>query len=421
MIAAPIRAGQEASLRATLAAMNRAPGVVDPENTTVPFGLFPQIHVARFVILADATLSDRPAEDALADAPVRLAFLGDCDGPPGPLLRTMAAIANDGLSRVFAHCEGFSPGHDLYGWMRRHSVAPAVAYVNWVGRTVERIREDAALHDALRRYLARIEPHAAAQRPTVIREWLISVQRVHGPWLHPDPPTPLGWQLRKIANLLLVPLALLLLSPFLLLAAPFYIPALRARERADPVIAPRPASTHVAALAEIEDHDVTNQFSAFGSVKPGPFRLWTLRFVFWLLAYSVRHFYVRGRLSRVGTIHFARWVFMDGHRRLFFASNYDGSLDSYMDDFINKVAFGLNLVFSNGIGYPRTWYLLCRGARIEQAFKNYLRRHQVPTQVWYKAYPGLAAADLARNSLIREGLERAVMTDAEARRWLALI
>jgi hypothetical protein len=106
---------------------------------------------------------------------------------------------------------------------------------------------------------------------------------------------------------------------------------------------------------------------------------------------------------------------------LLFASNYDGSLDSYMDDFINKVAYGLNLVFSNGIGYPRTNFLLGRGAQDELTFKYYLRRHQVPTQVWYKAYPGLTAADLARNTQIREGLERREMTDAEARRWLALI
>jgi hypothetical protein len=35
---------------------------------------------------------------------------------------------------------------------------------------------------------------------------------------------------------------------------------------------------------------------------------------------------------------------------MLFASNYDGSLESYMDDFINKVAWGLNLVFSNGVG-----------------------------------------------------------------------
>jgi hypothetical protein len=54
-------------------------------------------------------------------------------------------------------------------------------------------------------------------------------------------------------------------------------------------------------------------------------------------------------------------------------------------------------------------------------FKYYLRRHEVPTQVWYKAYPGLTTADLARNTQIREGLEKSHMTDAQARAWLALI
>jgi hypothetical protein len=143
--------------------------------------------------------------------------------------------------------------------------------------------------------------------------------------------------------------------------------------------------------------------------------------VFWLLDFGVRHLYTRGRLARVGTIHFARWVFLDDRRRLLFASNYDGSLDSYMDDFINKVAYGLNLVFSNGIGYPRSAWLVTGGAKHELPFKYFLRRHQVPTQVWYKAYPSLSAADLAANTMIREGLQRASISEDEARAWLVLI
>ncbi len=106
---------------------------------------------------------------------------------------------------------------------------------------------------------------------------------------------------------------------------------------------------------------------------------------------------------------------------MFFASNYDGSLESYMDDFINKVAFGLNLVFSNGVSYPETDYLVLRGAQREQQFKHYLHRRQVPTDVWYRAYPGLTTADLARNARIRKGLERTDMSDDEIRRWLAEI
>ena len=60
-------------------------------------------------------------------------------------------------------------------------------------------------------------------------------------------------------------------------------------------------------------------------------------------------------------------------------SNYDGSLDSYNDDFIDRVPAGLNLVFSNGRGWPRTLFLLFKGARDEQGFKFYLRNAQIPT------------------------------------------
>ena len=38
-------------------------------------------------------------------------------------------------------------------------------------------------------------------------------------------------------------------------------------------------------------------------------------------------------------------------------------------------------VFSNGVGYPRTTFLLSGGAKEELAFKYFLRRHQVPTML----------------------------------------
>jgi len=123
----------------------------------------------------------------------------------------------------------------------------------------------------------------------------------------------------------------------------------------------------------------------------------------------------------VRTIHFARWVFIDARQRIIFLSNYDGSLESYMDDFINKVGFGLNLVFSNGIGYPRARFLVKGGSTDERKFKEYLRRHQIPTQVWYKAYPGLTAVDLERNLRIREGLEAPELAEPQAREWVALL
>jgi hypothetical protein len=420
MIAAPILPEREDGLRALLERMNVRPGVVDPHNALFPFARFEQLHVARFVILKDETLADRPPEDPLPNAPVRLAFLGDCDGAAEAMLVQFVAQAGDGLRQIFSYCEGFSTGIDLLLWMRQHSLKPATQYVNWVGRTVQQIREEVALRHALHSYLVRHPAAFDGQRPGKIRDWLITIHQVEGPALTPPVWTPVGWCVRHLLNLVGVPAALLLLSPFLLICAPVFLWILRRRETTDPVITPMPSPAHVDALSLIEDHDVTNQFSAFGSVKPGRFRRWTLIFIFWVLDFSTHQIYTRGRLARVNTIHFARWVFTDDKRRLFFGSNYDGSLDSYMDDFINKVAFGVNLVFGNGLGFPRTKFLVFGGNKNELPYKRYLRRHQLPTQVWYKAYPGLTAADLARNTMIRKGLEGR-MTDDRARQWLALI
>jgi hypothetical protein len=78
-------------------------------------------------------------------------------------------------------------------------------------------------------------------------------------------------------------------------------------------------------------------------------------------------------------------------------------------------------VFSNGVGFPRVRWLILGGARDEREYQHYLRRHQLPTQVWYHACPGMTTFDINRNAAIRQGLERDDLTDAEIRRWLALI
>jgi hypothetical protein len=121
-------------------------------------------------------------------------------------------------------------------------------------------------------------------------------------------------------------------------------------------------------------------------------------------------------LHGVTTIHFAQWVVIDEGRRVLFMSNYDGSLSSYMDDFINKVAWGLNAVFSNGQSYPPTRWLVMDGANDEQAFKAFLQKHQIPTQVWYSAHKNSTAENLANNARIRAGLSGPGDPDA-VERW----
>jgi hypothetical protein len=218
---------------------------------------------------------------------------------------------------------------------------------------------------------------------------------------------PLG-VLALIVMVWLIPVLLVLLV-LLTLALVFL---LRRYEMTEPEIIVRTPPQHSQMLARLEDHDVTNQFTVLGSVKPSLFRSVTLTAILCLIDYGARHIYNRGRLGRIKTIHFARWAFLDGKKRVLFASNYDGSLEAYMDDFINKVGWGLNLVFSNGVGYPRTHWLVCDGSKSEQQFKYTLRRHQLPTQVWYKAYPGLTAFDIARNNLWGVGHSLSLRTRA---------
>jgi hypothetical protein len=425
-VLAPVIPAREADLRRLLASMNEAPGRLKPDNGIIPFAQFDRLHVARLLIIDDKTVGDNQVYHVTPPKyPLYLGFLGDVDGDADTFLAELAARAPAGLRALFSCCEGFAAESDLGAWMKAHGAPSSASYVNWRGRTVRRIREEAALHDALQSHiegsaseLLRMPPAGvhAKLRELVNRD--VAAGRLT---LSPEEPTPFGWRLRNLLHLVGVPLILLLLSPLLLVAAIVFAFRLRQLEKTDPELCQRHDPMLGAELALIEDHDVSNQFSAMGSLKPGFVRLWTTRFVLLAIDYAARHVYTRGRLARVRTIHFARWTFLDGTKRILFASNYDGSLESYMDDFINRVGFGLNVVFSNGIGYPRARWLILDGCDDERKFKEYLRRHQMPTQVWYKAYPGLTAADLERHVRIREGLESASLTERDARDWVALL
>jgi hypothetical protein len=356
--------------------------------------------------------------------PLALAFLGDFDGDREEFVRDLVQHAGNGLREIFLCCEGFTESTDLARWMDEHEHSPAALYVNWRGRTMRHVREESALATAISSYLQtdqsllRRPPrdiHATLRRHV---ETEVAAARLT---LASEESTPLKWWIAHIVNLLALPIIALVLLPLLLLYLPVFAYQLRRREKSDPEIAPRLDPAHVATLAQIEDHEATNQFNAIGSVKPGRFRHWLLVLVLWVIDYGARHLYFRGRLARVHTIHAARWVFLDGGRRVLFASNYDGSLDSYMDDFINKVAFGLNLAFSNGVGYPSTRWLVLDGARNEQRFKSVLRRHQLPSQVWYNGHAGLTAHHLERNWRIRRGLESTTLSNRELAEWCRLL
>jgi len=424
MVAAQLDRKSLGGLRALLATMNFAPGQVNPANPLVPFGKLENLHFARFVILDDPTLDDIHRLYGLPrqEYPLYLAFLCDFDGDPEQFLTDLIRSAAPGLRRVFSFCADFADGTDLRQWIRSHDLPVVTSYVNWRGRTMKQVREEAALRQAIDTYLnanaVALEGQPAGQIRVRLREFVeaeIAHQRLT---LTPPAPTPLGESIGNVFHLIGAGLLILLLAPVAILL----LVVIRLRENTEPVYAPRPDPAQAKALADIEDYEFTNQFSAMGSWKPGLVRRWMVRFILLVINWTARHWpYTTGRLARVRTIQFARWVYLDNKKRVFFATSYDGSLDSYNDDFINKVSIGLNVVFANGIGYPATRWLLAGGAKDEQKFKYFLRRHQLPTEVWYNAHPSMTAVELERNSRIREGLQAPTLSDQEAREWIQLL
>ncbi|MBV9391547.1 MAG: hypothetical protein JOY96_06610 [Verrucomicrobia bacterium] len=424
MILAPIVPTREKELRALLASMNEGIGRVNPTNKLIPFASFDNLHFARLLILDDKTTVDISAYGLKAKPyPLYLAFLGDIDGEEDRFLLGLERRASDGLRKLFSCCKDFYPNTNLITWMRKHR-APSIAnYVNSRGRTVRRIHQEAKLYEAIQKCLEN-DPSLRNSPPREIHAKLVQllyneIASVRLTLFAEN--TPTFWRVRNLLHLVCIPLLVLILLPLLILFLPLYIRLLRKLEKTDPEICFPVDQAYTEMLSNGEDYDVTNQFSAMGSLKPGLVRLLTTIGVLSTVDYAARHITRPGWLGRIRTIHFARWVFLDGMKRMIFCSNYDGSVESYMDDFINRTGFGLNASFSNGIGYPRTNWLFLDGCANERKYKEYLRRHTLPTQVWYKAYPGLTAVDLERHERIRKGLETEYLSDQEVAEWLALL
>ena len=409
-IIANILPGHEAELTRLL----EEAGMDAGGNPLVPFERVPNVHFARFFLMDAATdLRGRPL------AP-RLVLLADVDGPADAFTRTLVARLGDGLHTIFQHCQAYPGRAGLLDYLQTHRVPESATYVNTMGRTVEQVRQEATLHAAIQRFL---DDNAGRWRGASPRRVRAAIQELvetepslawaRRPVPKPEPVYILGEKL----HVALVAIAGMALFPVILLGLPVWLAFLRYHETRDVARDIAPDDARIQALAAQEDHGVQNPFTSAGYLKPGPFRRFTASVVLWGTNFLTRHVFNNGDLIGVKTIHFARWIFIDQKRRVIFASNYDGSLENYMDDFIDKIAWGLNATFSNGVDYPKTNWLIFDGAHDEQVFKRFNLTHQLVAPFWYAAYQGLTALNIANNAAIRAGLY-GPMHDAATRAWL---
>jgi hypothetical protein len=166
-----------------------------------------------------------------------------------------------------------------------------------------------------------------------------------------------------------------------------------------------------------EDAITQNGLTHHVPMRPGFVRSRVLRIVLWFLENARRRIAYEGTLGGISSIHFARWVLLDDDTVLFF-SNYDGSWEAYLGDFVDKAHVYLTAVWSNTKWFPDTHALIIGGASKESSFKRWTRTFQVENRIWYSAYKTLTVNDVLRNALVREGAS-GQMTEDQARAWLA--
>ena len=392
-------------------------GVESQRRVLLPFEQLP-VHFARLFVL------DEVEDLHGVKIPATLVFLSDVDAPLGDYVTRLCRMAAGGLDPVFSLCEGYpdNPTPEARAaYLMSHSLGAATFYVNTVGRSLQQVRQEARLRDTIADFLDDHAQELAAKNAGEIRKAVGDyVGKDPGLYsaLKPAVPPAASWRFMQAVRAVAGVFVAIILLPPIIVVLPFYLVLLRMHEVRDKTVRQVVDPAGLAALEAREDWVTQNQFTAVGLRKPGPFRRFTLKFVLIILNFGCQHIFNRGNLAGVRTIHFARWVVIDDYRRVLFASNYDGSLESYMDDFIDKVAFGLNAVFSNGVGYPRTNWLLFDGAKDEQAFKDLLRTRQILTPIWYSAYANLTALNVANNSAIRAGLSRD-LSSGETVAWAA--
>jgi hypothetical protein len=446
---------------------------VDKPKCPVDFSKMTTVHFMRWVVLDASEVGGRKI-------PAQLVLSTNYDLPLNGHLRDLVQVGGAVIQEIYGHCKEYRPGQDLVAYLKRHRVPYAAFYVGARGRSVRQIRRERELRERLQGLLddPRIE-HLRDVRPEELRVQMLREELQEEVrrdptlrWARRPAPGP-GRGYRLVAALVLVTLVAiaggglvlaklaagqlaghLWQAPSFLQTAGVFVGLLLAASLAVAQVlllflvlflvlflalavvvavwwqvllaqelqeSQDEIKTNVARVRELvarEDQVVQNQLTHLVEVKPGWFRRTTLRAVLWAIDLLAQRVYVHGTLGPIPTIHFARWVIIDGGRRLLFMSNFDGSWENYLGDFIDKAAPGLTAVWSNTAGCPRARGLIHDGARDEQRFKSWTRDHQIFTQVWYSAYDDLTVDNVNNNSAIRNGLFADLSPEA-AKVWLS--
>jgi hypothetical protein len=448
-IVTPVRVsdgpGGASRLRAALAVVNGSA----PPPPASPLGLHrvKGLHFARFAVVEEA--EHQPAWGQRRHLPAALVLSLVFDGTRVECVEKLIDVARRELDILYASCEGYpGPKADaaaVRDYLFSHDVVPFVFYQGAEGASVSAVHRTAALYEKLRLRLdARLKHGTAETASSLARDLRPDPPEIDAGDLPPPCPelSELELRLRVLGWIAAV------VSPFVVLmlfaaltawklgaseswsvAAGFtplvvILALVLGVEALDVHRSPRdPQAYHRDFLRVRADEDlsVQNALSHCVLVKPGVVRWLSLRVVFWAVRQRValvdRH---AGSLGGIASIHFARWIPLDGGARLLFLSDYDGSWESYLAEFIDRASKGLSSIWSNTHGFPETRLLVFKGARDEGRFKKWAREKQIETPIWYSAYPDRTVANIHNDLRMAQLLAQDKPAPADPA-WLGLL
>ncbi|HEX9510711.1 MAG TPA: hypothetical protein VF939_09515 [Puia sp.] len=406
----PVKDGEHDNLHSLLMQMRADVQAGVPQS----FESLGTIHYARWILL-----EPRDADgNVWTDVGVRLVFSSNYDGEEEAHLTGLASHCAVFIDQLYGHCEGYPAAasrttENRKQYLAKWRVKESAFFVGAPGRTLPQIRQE----NELRNYVwSRIHEgdwkgKSAREIHQVLKQDVLGKPGFQ--WARQPITLPgirwLGMILLGLVLLILLPLIVIWV---LLLHLLF--------ERTDEPLGLTPSQVsgaHIKELEEYEDLTNQNQFTQVLIMKPGKMRLITLKGLMLFAKALIGCLFVNGKLMGIPTIHFARWVMIDDQKRMLFFSNFDGSWQQYLGDFIDKSGWGLTGIWSNTMKFPRTKFLFTGGAYDEEHFLAWSRYFQVPTAVWYCAYPHLSIKNVINNSYIRNELFRD-LNEGEARQFL---
>ncbi len=338
-------------------------------------------------------------------------------------LAALARVELDPLRAALAGCEGFTGSEhadELAEKLAARLVPATACYEGHAFRDLARIRLERRVRELCLDFMSRAERDTPARLFHALRSHL-RLRAARDPTLRgldldgPPPSTPDGAVRSMRLRSGLTPW-FENIAPALPLVA--YVGKILTWQREDSFYDLRgelerltdPDRAHLRELAANEDHGLQNPLTHVVPLRGGGDarkRVLALSHAY-IARMALRHFNDIGELGGIPSIHFAKWALIDGGERLLFLSNYDGSWESYLGDFIDKADIGLNLAWACTLGYPKTFLLALGGARDEERFKAWSRSCQRPTPIFYSAYPDLSVAAVNNNTWIRHALHGSV-------------